>query len=518
MGCGFAYGQIMWNSDQYEQQSAILTLDHPLAEDSNLHVDVNLSTSNAAFRYAPSVGSFRFSPNAGLLQAINDAAGQAFTADDNDIFVAAHRFVGHGNRDLLSDTEEYDVSVRVEGRLADDLGYDARLHVSRFDGFVDGNTFVHGGEIWEQIQAGNYDLENPFSNAPEHLQAIETSSLRQETDVGSGYLGAWLALEGSGFTIGGRDAAWTAGLELERAEAHSILRFRDRDGMTHGVSEVLGSGGYSFDGELQNAGAFAEVSLPLAENLNLRAAARGDELDDLGGMTSWRLGADYQLTEFLSLRGSWGAGDRTPPMWGLYSTEVQDHPYIECDPGLGSTPRSCTSINPRQVTRVTTGNPELDPSDSERLSLGVEARKGPFFVGVQGYRLTLSGEPGSNSADWAMRNLNECQNGQTVNCIQRFAGDITIFDRYANVVDTEVSGVKYPDRRRPEDKLGCDRPARVLAPCQQRRTAHCRRRRPVSHSRERRPHRCARGAWQPERRMDCQLPFQFRKPGRNRNL
>ena len=125
----------------------------------------------------------------------------------------------------------------------------------------------------------------------------------------------------------------------------------------------------------------------------------------------------------------------------LHSSEVQGHPYIECDPGSGSPPRSCDELNPRQVTRVTVGNPELDPWDTERLAAGAEARKGPFFLNVEWYRLSRSGLPGQNSADWHMENLHECAEGERENCIERTAGDITIHAKYANVVETDLSGI-----------------------------------------------------------------------------
>ena len=440
-GCGFAYGAIMWNSSSYEQKSAILNLDHPLTEESELHLDVNVRRGDAAFRYAPSVGSFTFTPNPGLLDAINEATGSDFEADGNDWFAVAHRFVRHGNRDWLTDTEEYDVSVGLEGRITERLGYDARISAFRLDGFVDGNTFVHRGRITEEIRTGRYNLADPFSDTEEHRQAIEDSSLRLENDFGADYLGARLALEGSGFAIGGRSSAWTAGLELGTAKAHDVSVYRANDGTPYDVSEVLGSGGASYDGKRKGAAAFAELSLPLAENLDLRVAGRGDETDDVGGMASWRLGAAYRLSDLITLRSSWGAGERPPSMLYLHSSEVQGHPYIECDPGSGSPPRSCVEPNPRQVTRVTVGNPDLDPWDTERLAVGAEARRGPFFLDVEWYRLSRSGLPGQNSADWHMRNLHECAGGQRENCIERIAGDITIHARYANVVETDLSGI-----------------------------------------------------------------------------
>ena len=93
------------------------------------------------------------------------------------------------------------------------------------------------------------------------------------------------------------------------------------------------------------------------------------------------------------------------------------------------------------MTRETAGNPDLDPSGTERLAIGAEARRGPFFLDVEWYRLSRSGLPGRNSADWAMQNLNECMDEERTNCIRRTGGDITIYDSYANVVDTELSGI-----------------------------------------------------------------------------
>ena len=264
------------------------------------------------------------------------------------------------------------------------------------------------------------------------MRAIENTSLRLENDFGSEYQGARLAVEGSGAANGGRNLAWTAGFELERVKAHDVTVYRDNDGMTHDVSEVLGSGGASFAGKRRNTAAFAEMFLPLAENLDLRLGGRADEYDDVGELESWRLGADYRPSDLITLRSSGSAGERSPSMLALYSAALQDHPYVLCDPGPGSPPRSCPVPNPRQVTRVTTGNPNLEPSGTERLALGAEARRGPFFVNVEWYRLSRTDLAGQNSATWAMLNLDECTGDDRTSCIERTAGDITIHDRYAN--------------------------------------------------------------------------------------
>ncbi len=437
-GCGFAYGDIAWNSDRFEQRTAIVNLDHPLGEKAALHLDANLGEGESAFRYAPSVGTLPFTPTQDLLDAINDAAGSRI-ADASDHFVAAHRFIGHGNRDWLREYGEHDASVGIDGHLAEGLGYDARVDAYWLDGSVSGDTFVHIGTASEEVEAGRYDLVNPFSTDPDHLEAIRKSSLREEVDFGQEYLGTRLALEGNAFAIGGRDAAWTAGVDAGRLKTHSILRFRDGDGATHKVTQVLGSGGVSYAGERRSAGAFAEVEVPVGEALEFRAAGRADELDDVGEMRSWNLAAEYRLLDIVALRGSWSTGQRPPSMRALHSTEHQDHPYIECDPG--SPPQPCAQPNPRQVTRVTEGNPELDPSDTERLAFGAEFRDSGRFVSAEWYRLSRSGLVGQNSADYAMHNLGACTGSVTSNCIERTAGHITIYDSFANIVETEISGV-----------------------------------------------------------------------------
>ena len=437
-----------WDTASYEQQSAILNLDHPLGEDAELHVDVNVTQSDSAFRYAPSVDVFSFdlptdeTKRDNLLRAINEAFGETSdVADANDKFSIGHRFVAHGNRDWLTESEEYDISAGITGGLAEGLGYDARIDSYRRDSFLTGNTLVHAGKIREAVKDGEYDLADPFSDDDDHVQAIRDSSLTEEKDSGSESHSARLALEGSGFAIGGRDAAWTAGVELGRVEAHSLQRFRDNTGATHPVGDVLGSGGISYAGKRDTAAVFADLSLPVAGNLDLRVAGRGVELDDVGGLASWRVGAEYRPARIVALRGSFSAAESAPSMLYLYASEAQSHPYILCDPGAGDPPRSCAAPNPRQVTQELTGNPKLDPVKGERLSFGAEARQWPFFLGAEWYRSSTSKGVGLNTATHAMLTLPVCEGDDRTNCIERNGGDITIHRGYENVSESETTGV-----------------------------------------------------------------------------
>ena len=441
-GCGYAYGDIWWDTKSREQQTAVVDLDHPLGDDAELRLEANFTQYETNFRYAPSVDVFSFTPTDNLLEAINEAAGPSFQADADDRFSVGHRMVAHGNRHWQLKGEEYDISLGVEGRLTESLGYDARIDAYRSDSLETGFNLVHAETMRERIRTGAYDLEDPFSDDPAHLAAIRDSRVRQVEDSGSESLAALMALEGSGFAIGGRDAAWTTGIELGRYEAHQILQYRGQDGAIYNVTEVLGSGGVSYAGERQSAALFGEALLPVAEGLDLRVAGRGAELDDVGRLASWRLGTEYRATDVVTLRGSWSTGESAPAMVYLYSTEVQGHPYVLCDPGAGPPPRTCAAPNPRQVTQELTRNPNLDPVKAERLSFGAEAREGPFFLGGEWYRLTTSDGVGLNTATWAMLNLPECAAGGAMeNCIDRQGGDITIRRGFENIAESEILGI-----------------------------------------------------------------------------
>ena len=454
-GCGFAYSGIAWNTSNYEQDGILLHLDHPLEGGAEFHLDANITQAESAFRYAPSIDVFSLgslSAGSQLLTDINNNDnGTDVTATTDNRIVVAHRFIGHGNRDWLTDTEEFDIGMGIEGMIQEDLGYDVEISAYKLDGSLTGNTFVYKGNeddeggIIEKILSGEYNLADPTDTA--NLEAIRDTSLREERDFGSDYLGARLALEGTGFSFGDRKAAWTAGLEFGTAKAHDITNYRhsypneDNKNESYKVEDVSGSGGTSFTGKRRKGtGAFSELLLPLTEKLDFRVAGHADELSDVGGLESWRLGTYYRATDRVTLRGSWSTGDRSPSMRALYSTAVQDHPFITCDPG--SPPSPCTP-NPRQVTRQTSGNPELDPSGNERTALGAQFRKWPFFLDLEWHQTSRSDLPGQPSANWAMQNLGPCPTeGVKMRCIDRTGGAITIHNGFENIVETKIQGVQ----------------------------------------------------------------------------
>ena len=450
-GCGYAYGNIWWDTEDYEQENIILNLSQPLEDDVEFHMDANYTNGHSKFRYAPSVGTFFINPQVPL--NINTTDVDDDTKTITSPFYVSHRFIGHGNRDWITNYDEFDVSATVNGQLNDNLGYEAQVSAFRLDGLVDGNTFVATDVITTAINEGDYDLTDPL--LPANQEAIEQSSVRELIDFGSQDSRLRLALKGSGPGIGERNGAWTAGVEFADVKSHLQYSFhlngKPDPGLT--VRDLLGTGGYNYDGERDTAGAFAEVTLPLTAAMEVRAAGRVDKYDDIGTLRSWRLGAEYFANDIVTLRGSWSTGDNAPSMRYLHAEETQGFPYVRCIPNLDqSNPRKCQT-NPQQVKRNTSGNPNLKPSDSERVSLGFEVRKEPFYFVADWYRLKTSDLPGQNNATYAILNYKPCpRNGEEMNpeptpedlpCIGqvRPGAPLVIHDVYMNTIDNEIKGL-----------------------------------------------------------------------------
>ncbi|MDE0310058.1 MAG: TonB-dependent receptor [Acidiferrobacterales bacterium] len=458
-GCGFAYGKFWWDTPSYEQKNAIINLSNPIGEHTEFEMYANFTQGKRKFRYAPSVGTFVLYENIPkkLVNSINCNLGGNLgcdpddppeldqgPVDENTPIALSHRFTGHGNRDWITDRDEYDISAGINHRIAPNIAFDAKFNVYRGISDIDGNTFVSIPDIVAEVTDGRYDVVNPLSTMPSHRAAVKASSLQEDERAVSKYQDARFAFDGTIPGIGGRDIAWTAGIQFSKVDSSLQLRFiKDNGEIIDDVTEVLGSGGTSYAGKRSTKVAFSEASIPVTDSVTIRAAARLDDSTDIGKRRAWRFGTEYYHSEVVSLRASVSRGDGAPSMYHLHSTKLLTHPYVSCLPADEPPVRSCNTINPVQVKRELKGNPNLKPSRSERRSVGFGIIKGPSYFIADWYRLTTSNLPGTNYASWAVRNYDKCGDGvPETRCIEGLKeGNVTIKDSFANNTKTDIVGL-----------------------------------------------------------------------------
>ena len=130
--------------------------------------------------------------------------------------------------------------------------------------------------------------------------------------------------------------------------------------------------------------ALAEASLPLLADWDLTLGARRDKFDDVGEAVSLRAANRYRLNDNLVFRASWDRGARPPSLGELHLPEALTFPRV-CDPLNGGV---CG-----QEDMQIAGNPEMEPDEVERLSVGATANFGVFFFAADWFVVELADLP-----------------------------------------------------------------------------------------------------------------------------
>ena len=381
-GCGFAYANISLQTGALDRRNLFLNGDYALDEDTDVYVNARFAQSETLGRFAPAVG---------YITVPRDAIRDTILPDEfegQDRLLASHRFVAHGNRDNRVDLKEYDLALGLRGRLPHDIGYDAYVRYYRYDALEEGNTYVQTSAITQAVADGDYNIENPFSTDPRHLEAVQATGLRLTRDLVKDYWATRVLFDGTAFAFRGHDVRWAAGAEYAGENYEDVYdRFRQ-------AQDVLGSAGNSASGNRDRWATFAEVSVPLLPNWDLTFVGRYDGYDDVGSWFSPQAASRFRLNDHLAFRASWSQSAKAPNFNELYALPQTSHPYVidrvACPSTIDQTNPACS---PRQVRTEFAGNPNLEPGDSESFNIGAVANLKMISLSVDYFRITLTDMP-----------------------------------------------------------------------------------------------------------------------------
>lgn len=128
--------------------------------------------------------------------------------------------------------------------------------------------------------------------------------------------------------------------------------------------------------------AYGEVAVPVVKGLDLTAALRWDDYDDVGSKSTYKLGARWQPMRQVLLRAAYGTGFRAPSLSDLWYPQTTGSSALFTDPITGQANL--------QVNEVTGGNPDLKPETSKQTSLGVIFQPLPeLSFGVDWFRVEI---------------------------------------------------------------------------------------------------------------------------------
>ncbi|MHB1205121.1 MAG: TonB-dependent receptor plug domain-containing protein, partial [Rhodospirillaceae bacterium] len=163
---------------------------------------------------------------------------------------------------------------------------------------------------------------------------------------------------------------------------------------------------------------FAETVIPLAKDqvwaksLDLNAAVRGTSYSTSGYVTTWKVGATWDLIDDIRLRATRSRDIRAPNIGELFTSGIRGLTYV-IDPFTG---------NPNtQAETITTGNLALKPEVADTTGIGIVLQP-TFFPGfsasVDYYNIDISQAIGTVGTQ---QTIDNCFSGNTVFCsgIQR---------------------------------------------------------------------------------------------------
>jgi iron complex outermembrane receptor protein len=245
--------------------------------------------------------------------------------------------------------------------------------------------FVQGYLNGPQLQAGVLNgVLNPFgvqdAAGLAYLKSISVdgSQIRHTTNV---YTGLDLTLTRELTKLAGGALTFATGAEFHHdgdqdrsLDSDILVPYQNRrPNYSHGSRNI--------------AAMFAEVDLPLTNELDIDLAVRGDRYTDFGGTVNPKASFRYQPAKMLMFRGSASTGFRAPTVFDRYgyrlpgatalTTAKWDDPVL-CPGvmGVSGTGKPVAGANPLIVCNATQplqqgSNPEVLPEKSRNLTLGV---------------------------------------------------------------------------------------------------------------------------------------------------
>jgi outer membrane receptor protein involved in Fe transport len=253
------------------------------------------------------------------------------------------------------------------------------------------------------------------------------------------------------------------------------IAFTDFEGDTYPfVSDVVNSSPTpDSSGERDVTSLFAELQIPVLENLNVQAAVRYEDFSDVGSTTVSKLAFGYRPVESLLVRGSWSQAFRAPNLITINESIVARNntrdDYACFFAALnGGDPNEDILDCRNSIQRIAQGSENLEPEKSDNISVGLVFTPTKDLTVTLDYwsidkedTIGLFGEENHTLLDLLLR----IENGNT-NCASTTfnpavsraeagaeeaaiyqaagicpAGDIEfIDDRYANLDDRKIAG------------------------------------------------------------------------------
>ena len=385
-GCGFAYADIAWLKSSFDREAIFASFDYPLGDNSEIYLSARYARSDSFKLAAPSPDLFRFTEDedAGIFGRITGRLEifENLLGDDDPAryILVAHRFVGHGNRELTQQIGEHDITLGIRGEFDGGIDLDAFVRSYRYTVDEKRISLVAEDLVRSEVEEGTYDIIDPLSSGSR--QAVEASSAIEIHTASTERQSAGIALSGHNLSIMDRRLRWRLGLETEHRDLQNRYDYRDNSFNQLEGSDVLGTEGLPGVGERRRLSTTSEVEIPVTPSWDVVLGGRLDSFSDTGNASTFEVATRVRVNDHLTFRASGSRGELPPAIIVMNAEDFSSDAYVRL-PG-----------RPGQILRYTVGgNPKLQPFDIKSFSFGFESELGPVELNVDRFRVDWSNRP-----------------------------------------------------------------------------------------------------------------------------
>jgi iron complex outermembrane receptor protein len=431
--CRYDYAPVMTSVPATERASFIYLGKYEINDNLRGFAELNGQHSKTTIRGAgsPSFNEL-FMAGDNLNHPFADLPEHEFYQQD---LTMRRRMLDIGNREKRVTSNYYRSIIGLQGELNDwnwEIAYNYIKSESTERGV---NGFPNSRRTQEAIDSGLWNPFEPSTNSQESLDFIETTTTRIGKSTSKSFDGK---VSGSLMEMAHGDLGLAVGVEYRE---ESISDNPD-DQFLRG--EVFGTEATQANGSRDNTSIFAELAIPVLDNLEVQVALRHEDYSDFGTTTDPKVAFIWQTTDSLSLRGSYGTAFRAPSLHQIGLGNTDESPNlvdsVRCA-AVGNVNKAC---EPQEYTAVLSGNDELGPEESKSYNLGLIyeiAENMDFSVDYYDYDIE---NVITKDTQFKFSTL-----GNDPSVVERLpsniAGDpgevVRIFDQYENIGNITTSGL-----------------------------------------------------------------------------
>jgi iron complex outermembrane receptor protein len=394
LGCYYDYVPYIQIYPERERRSATLGLDVAIGDRHNLFADVLWSRTEQLSKTAPVPGELLVPAGSPLfnqyLAPLRDENGEPLFVGDSVVW---YRGADLGQRINEDKADFYHVAVGLEGIIG---GWDYNFAITQSESDVKGAIAGYPGSIAFNTLLGSGAIDpfvGPGQQTAEGIAGLDAINYRGYWDGGVSRL---QTAELRGFRPlfdlpNGNPVQLALGVSYYREKFQSKPSDFAQANLDDPVAGTPAAGGpgtgdqrfgdaaatipYGADREV--FGAFTEVALQPFDALELTAAVRYDDYDDVGSTTNYKASFKFKGSDRFLVRGSYGTGFHAPTVpqlnASLQNFGVTASPY-NCSPELQAIAASLGAICRPPSTQYDVfagGNSELQPEESRQATFGI---------------------------------------------------------------------------------------------------------------------------------------------------